>query len=138
MQKPTNTAESLLDMSLEELGFTPRTGSPLLVFVNENTETFEFTATMPIRCSDACETCGGKNSNCRKHLHHLPKMTARRVLSKWKRYYEKHVSRLGKLRTQVHNFLIPSLRKLLETLIERGLSADFIKAQIPFYEKILA
>ncbi|MEI7513027.1 MAG: hypothetical protein WCJ74_00195 [bacterium] len=139
MQNKPNI-ESVLSVSLHDLGFTPRTGSPLHSFIHENDEGFEREAVTPQKCRGAsgeCGSCGSRPDKCHKVLHSLPKISAGRVLAKWARYYGKHAKDCKCEACHIRLFLMPALKKLVDALMQRGLSPEYLLAEIPDVERIL-
>lgn len=139
MQSQINIG-SLLLLSLHDLGFTPRTGSALYSFIHENDEGFEREAVMPKKCrglNGECGSCGSRPHKCHKILHSLPKISAGRVLTKWARYYSKHTKDCKCDACHIRLFLMPPLKKLVDALMQQGLSPEYVRAEIPDADKIL-
>jgi hypothetical protein len=141
MENQTNTQKAL-SMSLHDLGLTPQNGRALCSLIDENNENFERQASMPIRkCKDVhvqCCSCGSRPHECHLVFHRLPKISAWRVLAKWSKYYQKKQLRFGNGSCHIIGFLAPSLKNLLEALIERGLSLEYIHNEVPCARNILA
>ena len=140
MKNQKNNIERVLEMSLEALGFTPRTGSALYTLIHENNEDFEREASMPKKCrvSDGeCGSCGSRPHKCHKVLHSLPKISAGRILAKWARYYRQHVADCKCEACHIRLFIMPPMKNLLDALMKQGLSPEYVRAEIPYADRIL-
>jgi hypothetical protein len=140
MQTNHKNVPAVLEMSLHELGFTPRTGSALYSLIHQNDERFEHEAVMPRKCKGVpgeCGSCGSRPDKCREILHSLPKISAGRVLTKWARYYNKHTKDCKCEACHIRLFLMPPLKKLVNALMQLGLSPEYVRAEIPDAERIL-
>ena len=139
MKNLTNI-ETVLSMSLLDLGLTPQTGSALCVLIFENNEGLLRMASHRKRCTGIpgeCGSCGKRPDDCKNVLHKLPKIYAWRVLKKWAKYCADHMPQSKREECPVRQFLMPAMKNLLNALMKKGLPLEYIKAEIPVADWIL-
>lgn len=137
----TTTIDQVLDKSLHDLGFNPQNGgTPLIYFIKKNDQYLEIGVLSGITCQGTegrCGSCSKRPHECREVLHDLPKISARRILEKWSRYYSRHKPNFKKGSNTVRMFLSTPLHTLVTRLIENGVPRDYILSQIPASAEIM-
>ena len=152
MEKLTETIDTILGMSLEELGFTPDNGGEALyAFKYKDRVALEKEAYCPrISKEDVNQArigsakipshkrfCREKIHKCHEILRSLKKITAGDILIKWCRFDVQQIIDCKRGGCAMRCFLLPPMHKLLDALIKKGAPHDYIKA-IPASENILA